>query len=185
MNFETAFIECSHSNNYIFNNSKQGDVLFYPSKSNQDILIGTTLHDKPCITINNNNLGINNEFPQEKVDINGNTFIRGNIYFQNENGSITTDNLHHGIFFNTLADEKKLIINHLVDSQNSIELLNQIPIYSLQDNPKLSSIGCLSKDLKNIYPSCVNTVNNIEMIDYTKLIPILISSIKYLYNNHR
>lgn len=178
-NYETAFIECCNSNNQIFLSSKQGDVLFYPSKSHQSILIGSQISDMSCLTINNNNLGINIPNPSEKLHLVGNAQFQGSVYFD-VNGSITTNKLYNGLFYNTLADDNKLIVNSMVNQKNSYDIINKIPVYSLQEKPKLETIGCLSKDLRNLYPACVNNVNNIDMIDYSKLIPLIISSIQYI-----
>lgn len=178
-NYETAFIECCNSNNQIFLFSKQGDILLYPSKSHQSILIGSQINDTSCLTVNNNNLGVNVPNPSEKFHLDGNAKIQGTVDF-GENGSITTNKLYSGLFYNTLADDNKLIVNSLVSQKESYDIINKIPVYNIQEKPKLETIGCLTKDLRSLYPACVNNVNNIDMIDYSKLIPLIISSIQYI-----
>lgn len=178
-NLETAFIECASSNNQVFNNSLAGDIMFYPSYSRQSILLGTKRYDDSSFIITSNNIGIGETKPKEKLHIKGNTIMDGHLSFF-DNGSISVHNQYHGLYFNTLADDDKLVSSGYVNSADSLNIVNQIPVYNLQKSPKSPTIGCLSKDLITLFPNCVNTVNNVEMIDYTKLIPLLISSIQEL-----
>lgn len=205
MSYDTALIECVKNPKEIFTNSKKGDIVFYPLNKSQKILLGSEINKEPCITIDNNKLGIFVDKPKSPLHINGKTKMDGDleingkylrllntdfeIFNQNScHGALSTNKKYHGIFFHQLSDKNKLDVKTSMSPKEAIEIIKNIPVHNLQEKTKdtqelsehLESLGCLAEELTNVYPPCVSNIHDVKTVDYTKLIPILIQSIKHL-----
>lgn len=216
-NFNTAIIECSSSNGDVFPSSRKGDVLFYPLNNDQSILIGSSNVDAG-FKMKMNKIGINTGenallsdfqvgckslFEREitardatiVIQKRGGSTAGGGTEGGGSGGLIEGTVMqhpeHHGAFFNTVADEKKL--TKIKENYSSLEALDKvlkIPVHILQENEssREGSLGCLAQEILPIFPECVIGVGakvnsplyNNKMIDYSKIVPLLIKSIQEL-----
>lgn len=207
-NYNTAIIECASSNGDVFPSSLKGDVLFYPLNNDQSVLIGTSNVD-PGFKMKMNKIGINTGERSLLSDFqvgckslfeNDITARDARIVIQKAKGSgsggliegtIMQHPEYHGTFFNTVADEQKL--SKVVENYSSLEALQKvldIPVHVLQENQSTreGSLGCLAQEVLPIFPECVigvgakvgNPLYNNMMIDYSKMVPLLIKSIQEL-----
>jgi len=206
MSYDTAIIECTKQNGEVFPVSHRGDIVFYPLNKTQSILIGTERGTTPCLKIKNNRLGLNTGNPRALLHVAGNTQLDGNvnvtqniqchdmgIQFQQRNkmqGNIKTFKNKHGTYFNTLADSSFLMKNGTISPATALEKINSCDVNFLKKKDETEMgynqnvLGCLANDIHPIYPACISDfeANNyqIQTIDYSKLVPLLIQSIKGL-----
>lgn len=187
-NVQSVTIECASSHNSIFTSSRIGDVLIYPSLSNQKICIGNTIGEFPCLTLSNNYIGVCTSQPQSPLHVQGNTTIDGTINVQKNSmvhGAIATNPENFGAYFNTIADERRITIEGTATPSNALHIVNSIPVYHLKhiNDVTNTSVGCMATDLHALYPNCVTGIGDqsqYSMVDYSKLVPLLIQSIKQL-----
>ena len=205
-NYNTAIIECSSSNGEVFPSSIKGDILFYPLNDNQSILIGNS-NVESGFKMKENKIGICLQGKQLVHDfqVGCKSSFENDLTMKDSKvlvlrskgngglieGSIMLHPEHYGTYYNTVADElklKKVIENY--SSHDALQKVRNIPVHVLKekDSNRETSLGCLAQEIYPIFPECVSGYNaksgnplyNNKMIDYSKLVPLLIKSIQEL-----
>lgn len=204
MNYNTGIIECSSSNGEVFHHSTKGDVLFYPLNSHQSILIGTS-NDAAGFKMKNNMIGIGmGDNPllydfqvASAAHFDNDITIRDSKFIVQKpknvggvaRGAIMLHPDHHGTFFGTIADSNQLsTVSMDYPSEEALEKVNQIQVHVLKEVGRKNSIGCLADEIFPIFPECVvgqtarlgNPLYQNKMIDYSKIVPLLIKSVQEL-----
>lgn len=208
----TATIECATSNNLIFNNANYGDVLFYTSRSNQKILISTLQDGIPALTISSNNMiGVACCSPQASLHTGGNIICDGNVAFGQtllddarlvisspgtgkaciaftyndlRVGDITSS--PYGTMYSTTSDYR---IKKVLDGipHEALKKVMSIPVHTyIMKGADIPHVGCLAHEIQSVVPYVVNGMKDgpdIQTVDYSKLVPILIGAIQEL--NHK
>lgn len=205
MTYDTAIIECVKDPGEVFPNTKRGDIVFYPLNKSQNVCIGTERGLPSCLTMNNNKLGIRQNNPRADLHVSGTTVFDGltslndslmvrnsSILFKEKEkvqGNIRTFRDRHGTFYNQNADDKQLLKNGVISPEEALDKVNRIPVHKLKrkkDDVYIdykAQLGCLASEVEPIYEPCTSgfqDTNSDKMIDYTKLVPLLIQSIKQL-----
>jgi hypothetical protein len=208
-NYNTALLECAGVDGQMFISSHIGDVLFYPSNSNQGMLFGTQDNDYPAITIRNNYVGIYEPEPIEALHTSGNSIVQGYSiigghtnttnaslaihcnnnepcisFFKNATsvGSITVTNTTTQ--YNTLSDYR--LKDMIAQEVNGLEKIMKVPIYTYKfkcDESNMLYNGCLAHELQDVVPYAVSgdkDGDKHQTVDYSKLVPIIIDAIQDL-----
>lgn len=204
MSYNTGIIECSSFNGEVFHHSAKGDVLFYPLNNDQSILIGTS-NDSAGFKMKNNMVGIGmKENPLlhdfqvgSKTQFDNDLTMRDSkIIVQKPKGiggvargAIMLHPDYHGTFFGTIADSNQLSkVTADFPGDEALEKINQIQVHVLKEVGRQNSLGCLADEIFRIYPECVigqtakagNPLYQNKMIDYSKIVPLLIKSVQEL-----
>lgn len=196
---QSALIECSPSNDYFFTGCLEGDVLFYPTNSNQRIQIGGGMFRKPTLSIHNKNVGINVLTPEYNLHVAGNACVENGSLtftaaFNNDKTALTfVTNLGNtagsivygtnGTSYNTLSDYRFKNVHG--KAERSVEAIEKIPVYNLEykDSDSPVHVGCLAHEIQDVASWAVTGKKDgdqSQTVDYSKLVPLLIASVQEL-----
>ena len=194
-NYDSAVIECVYENQPTFSNAQTGDIIIYPSRPSQGILLGTRIDKHAPLVIRNNKIGLGQmNDPAYDVHLKGSAcfesmpihFRNSTLHFNdkdnNVQGIVGMSDKSFGLSFYTQADRSHFVVLDNLDMGKVNAIIDNIPIHSLkpkkkplpESSPPL--LGCLAYEVHEHYPHAVST----DMIDYTRLVPILLLSIKDL-----
>lgn len=203
-NYDSAIIECANDSNDLFPFSKRGDVLFYPSNSNQRLCVTAQRQDTPALCISTSNIGFGTIDPMyhlhlkkkkcfwedSELRLHGSCINVENKQGNTNMGRMSPSDKFPMMGYYTLADTQNMIKSGEVTANNAYSVIENIPVHYLtkkNENNAQKMMGCLANDIKDVYKPCVygfdsKQVGDIstKMIDYSKLVPALIQCVKDL-----
>jgi hypothetical protein len=131
----------------------------------------------------NGNVGINNEYPVYKLDINGNVQIKGDT--GSSNYSLRTDGVIQALNFVQSSDyrikENPIFLDNLIDNKFTIDNLKPI-LYRNKISNKID-LGLIAHEVEKEFPFLVcgeKDGEDYQTVNYIGLIPLLIHEIKKL-----
>lgn len=130
---------------------------------------------------NTGNFGIGTTSPSYKLDVNGNTRVKGNLL---ATGEITAYS----------ASDRRLKTD-IQQLSSSLDIINKLNPVSYRWNDVAKSLnpnkndgedyGLIAQELEKVLPNLVHNVyDKYKSIDYVKLVPFLVASIKELHNKN-
>lgn len=198
---QSALIECSESNGYLFQTCEEGDVLFYAGNNTQKIHIGGGWNINPTVTIDQTKLGINVVNPTAHLHVGGNVNIEnGTLTFNHTiSGDRSAVTFRHNtsdvgsIIFGTTGTQYNTVSDYRLKSiegntSNALASMCSIPVYNYiyKDDPrKQHHVGCIAHEIQKVAPWVVagdKDGSSYQTVDYSKLVPMLIASVQELNN---
>jgi len=203
-NYDSAVIECADESNDLFPFSRRGDVLFYPSNSNQRICFATQTQDVPAVCIENKRIGLGTVEPKHAVHLKNKKCFWEDSELRLHASSINVENRQGNMNlgrvapshtfpltgFYTLADGQLLSKSGGVTANSAYQIVDNIPVHHLVNKNEKDAkpiVGCLASEVRDVYNPCVSGFDaqhpgdiSTKMIDYSKLVPVLLQCIKDL-----
>jgi hypothetical protein len=156
---------------------------FYTLSSCYQVNTGTNIDIKTSNIYFNSNVGINNQYPVYKLDINGNVQIKGDT--GSSNYSLKTDGVIQALNFVQSSDyrikENPIFLDNLIDNKFTIDNLKPI-LYRNKISNKID-LGLIAHEVEKEFPFLVcgeKDGEDYQTVNYIGLIPLLIHEIQKL-----
>lgn len=154
--YHTAVLECTTEDKEVYSNTKRGDVVLRGTVPDQKVHVNGSL--VACVD------GVKVEEPVK---------FKGNEIITNRPQTLGP---YFGSLSMTEGQYKKVSEEKDVTPEQAFNMLNDIEIHKYTNG----QIGCSGEQVKNIYPKCVykDDESGHHMIDYSKLVPLLILALR-------